>query len=60
MHDDAPLLALYEPAAQATHVVLSIAPITALDVPAGHSVGFNEEKGQYEPDGQIIGVPVLQ
>ena len=41
-------------------VAFVTAPTAALQVPAGHAVGFKEEKGQYEPVGQMTGALVLQ
>ena len=52
--------ALRNPAAQVIHVAIEAAPIVALHVPAGQSVGFREPNGQKEPAGQISGAPVLQ
>jgi hypothetical protein len=56
---DAPL-PLQNPAPQVIHVAFEDAPIVALYVPAGQTVGFKESKGQKEPAGQMTGAPEKQ
>ena len=45
---------------QGAHVAMKEAPSAAEKVPAGHSVGFREEQGQYAPAGQMTGAPEEQ
>ena len=42
----APTKVLYVPALQRVQVALAEAPVAADQVPAGHGVGFMEERGQ--------------
>ena len=48
------------PQMQGRQVAIVVAPSAAEEVPAGHSMGLTEEKGQNAPAGQIMGTPEEQ
>ena len=54
----APVVLEYVPAEQGVQAVREEAPVEVLKVPAGQSVGLMEERGQNDPAGQRMGIPL--